>query len=485
MPPQNDDVQGVSLRLTEEDIRRDCADMNIPYSALMAVAKRHRAANTASQIADVLYIMMLARSKGLNPIDDNYSLIAREGGGFGLTFNKSAALHVINNHPKVKKDAIAKRFIVSKGEKIDIDEHPERMPGGWKLADVDWDLTAIFEIEAAAGGVLRGVAKFRACFAAGRDGNPKFLWLKDPAMMTMKQAEKDLANTRLDGSLPEALPAPEEDDLLEAAQTPRSLPASTRFVDNLSSSPAPAPEPVVEEPTQQEKERLADRVLEKGAVLGLDEHTTYAAWKDQQAKGITLEAFEKSLDAEIEKRKPRTAAPAPRGRKPKAPPKPLVTVIGQIDAIQEKTKEATGQEYLVLSVQRIDMFVWDKKKHDLCRDAYQNGTEVKVSYVISGDDVDLDHQFADVREIEMVEAQTAEQSGVDQIASELPIMETEFVDPDKDKCAECGCSFGVHLKTCSKSTNNLAPRPTEAPSGGAANPKASPDDEEPPPLFAW
>lgn len=27
--------------------------------------------------------------------------------------------------------------------------------------------------------------------------------------------------------------------------------------------------------------------------------------------------------------------------------------------------------------------------------------------------------------------------------------EIELVDPDKDKCGECGCSFGVHLKTCS------------------------------------
>lgn len=28
--------------------------------------------------------------------------------------------------------------------------------------------------------------------------------------------------------------------------------------------------------------------------------------------------------------------------------------------------------------------------------------------------------------------------------------EIELVDPDKDKCTECKCSFGVHLLTCSK-----------------------------------
>ena len=148
---QNDEVKGISLNLTEEDIRRDCAEMKIPYSALMAVARRHKAQQTASSIADVLYVMMLAKTKGLNPIADNYSLIARpEDKGFSLTFNKEAALHVINNHPRVKKGAIGRRFIINgKGERIDIKELPEQMPGGWKLSDIDWKLTAIFEIEAA------------------------------------------------------------------------------------------------------------------------------------------------------------------------------------------------------------------------------------------------------------------------------------------------------------------------------------------------
>jgi hypothetical protein len=29
------------------------------------------------------------------------------------------------------------------------------------------------------------------------------------------------------------------------------------------------------------------------------------------------------------------------------------------------------------------------------------------------------------------------------------IEDIEYVDPDKDKCAECSCGFGVHLTTCS------------------------------------
>ena len=31
-----------------------------------------------------------------------------------------------------------------------------------------------------------------------------------------------------------------------------------------------------------------------------------------------------------------------------------------------------------------------------------------------------------------------------------PLMQTEYVDPAKSRCSECGSSFGVHLKTCSK-----------------------------------
>jgi hypothetical protein len=32
---------------------------------------------------------------------------------------------------------------------------------------------------------------------------------------------------------------------------------------------------------------------------------------------------------------------------------------------------------------------------------------------------------------------------------QTPLMTTEYVDPKKSECKECGCSFGVHLKTCS------------------------------------
>jgi hypothetical protein len=35
-------------------------------------------------------------------------------------------------------------------------------------------------------------------------------------------------------------------------------------------------------------------------------------------------------------------------------------------------------------------------------------------------------------------------------AKKAPIMETEYVDPAKSRCAECGSSFGVHLVKCSK-----------------------------------
>jgi hypothetical protein len=325
----------------------------------------------------------------------------------------------------VKKDAQLRRFIVQgmgedKGKRIDIEEHPEKIPGGWKLAEIDWDLTAIVEIEATDGKMLRGFAKFKNCCSNGNDRNPKFLWLKDPTGMCMKQAEKDLANTKLDGSLPEALPEVDEDLLPEAVPPRGLLMGSPGTVVEMPQGPTPAPEPVEVGPTQAQKEQLADSVLEKGVALGLDEHTTYAAWLGQKAKGITLEAFEKSLDAEIEKRKPKTATPAPRAtRKPRTPPKPLITVVGQIDAIQEKQKADTKQEFLVLSVQQIDMYVWDKKLHNTCRDAYGTGTDVKVAYVISGDDQDPTQQFADVKEIELVEElETGKESAsaVEQIA---------------------------------------------------------------------
>ena len=45
---------------------------------------------------------------------------------------------------------------------------------------------------------------------------------------------------------------------------------------------------------------------------------------------------------------------------------------------------------------------------------------------------------------------------------DAPIMETEYVDPEKSKCAECGSSFGVHLVTCSKFKNpGMSGKPPE------------------------
>jgi len=33
---------------------------------------------------------------------------------------------------------------------------------------------------------------------------------------------------------------------------------------------------------------------------------------------------------------------------------------------------------------------------------------------------------------------------------ELGPIEVEYVDPAESECEECKCSFGIHLKTCSK-----------------------------------
>jgi len=419
---QNDEVKGISLNLTEEDIRRDCAEMKIPYSALMAVARRHKAQQTASSIADVLYVMMLAKTKGLNPIADNYSLIARpEDKGFSLTFNKEAALHVINNHPRVKKGAIGRRFIINgKGERIDIKEHPEQMPGGWKLSDIDWNLTAIFEIEAAEGGVLRGIAKFKNCFAAGRDGNPKYLWLKDPVGMTMKQAYKDLANVELDGALPDD-DEREAAQLAEAEQDSRSLPAASGDAsrDNQTRTVVmPAADPTAEAGSTTD----VTGIIAKGATLGISEQAILAALGDQEKNGVTVQAFEASLQKEIDSRaaakdkRPTRARKAdsdapPKPPAPKKEPKPLITVVGTIDAVKEGTKpiarkegepEKPAQRFLVISVNKMDMTVWHKSMFDGMIEAHESvpAKRVKLSYAVSGTG---DQEYATVEEFEILD----------------------------------------------------------------------------------
>jgi hypothetical protein len=110
-----------------------------------------------------------------------------------------------------------------------------------------------------------------------------------------------------------------------------------------------------------------------------------------------------------------------------------------------------------------------------------------VSYVISGDESDPANQFADLKEIERVETKPAE-APAEQSASEAGTtpepgpaegfsMETEYLDPEESKCAECGSSFGIHLKTCSQFKDPNAP--------AAEKPKAEPKDNGPLPLFAW
>ena len=124
------------------------------------------------------------------------------------------------------------------------------------------------------------------------------------------------------------------------------------------------------------------------------------------------------------------------------------------------------------------MRVWDSKLFDICDDAYQNGGDFKISYVISGDEANPDQQFADVQEIERVQdypqQPLAEESAsaVDQIDGDGPTDD----------------QWDTHT-----SQVELAPLPTEALSGGKTEPekpkaapaKAQPRDEEPPPLFAW
>ena len=29
-------------------------------------------------------------------------------------------------------------------------------------------------------------------------------------------------------------------------------------------------------------------------------------------------------------------------------------------------------------------------------------------------------------------------------------IEVEFIDPEKDRCAECGCGLGIHMRRCSQ-----------------------------------
>ena len=442
-----DDVQGVSLRLTEEDIRRDCAEMKIPYSALMAVAKRHRAQNTASQIADVLHIMMLAKSKGLNPIDDNYSLIARpDDKGFSLTFNKSAALHVINNHPKVKHGAIARRFMVTgKGERVDIEEHPERIPGSWKLNEIDWEMTAIFEIEAAAGGILRGFAKYKACFAAGRDGNPKFLWLKDPLGMTMKQAEKDLANTKLDGSLPEVLPPVEDEEEMQVIAT--STTASPRQIaQTVDASMTEAPEQPSEDLTT---------IIGKGTQLGLNEAQVVAACRDQQKAGMTLQAFESEIDKQLEARaKMAVKSTSRRTRKAQAEPeakpeatkkeqKPRTSLVGIVEAIAERNKElpkkegeteARRQPYLLISIGGVTYYMWDSKWFDDAFMAMESKPpkRVKVEYTESQSKDDPPITFFTVAGFELMEEPTplAEEPSVEEHGSTEDLQEAQVEAPE-------------------------------------------------------
>lgn len=452
-----EEVQGLTLKLKEEDLREACGQMGIPLAGLYAIWRHFRAADNSIQIADMIYVMALAKSKGLNPLANNYSLIPREGGkGFSLTFNKEAALHVINNHPLVKKGAIGKRTIITKGKRFDMDENPELIPGGWKYADVDWDLTAIFEIEAAGGGLLRGVAKYKACFGSNKDGNPKYLWLKDPAGMTMKQAEKDLANVKLDGALPDAEEG-QEAALFEVAEPPKQLKSMT--FDQASAPPVPSstlPEPVSEVtgaagvPTN----AATPEMIEKGGQIGLSPEQIEALWVDQQKAGVTVPTFLASLDEEIERRsrtktrkaatvakpaaeqkpvavaaeKP-TEAPAETEKKTRrrAAPKPEYTVVGYVEEYEGREKQ-NGQKFLVAKVQGVDIQVWHRTQQGLVKEAYNTQQQVKVTYEVTGPDDQPDQQYASMKDIvNYVEEEAAPepeaaepQGALEQIAEEEP-----------------------------------------------------------------
>lgn len=400
-----DEVQSLTLKLTEEDIRVACNQCSVPFAGLVAIWRRFRSQDDSIQMADVLYVMALAKSKNLNPIDNNYALIPRGGNkGFSLTFTKDAALQVILNHPRAKPGTFKRWFVNGKGERVEWSKSPS-----WKLAKeseggIDWNLEAHCSVEDIDGTVLEGVAKYRNVFAAGQDGNPKPLWMKDAGGMTMKQAYKDLANTQFSGSLPDDEDpngAPE----LPATQAPaRGLPPPS--IDIQPSIP----------------QDVRERIAQKGILTGRTAEVILGGLEGFIASGGDAEGFERGLDAEIkkieakaEKVKFAKAPPAekPAAEKPKATPKPVITIQGTIDDLTMKYKsfpkkegraEPGRQQFLILEVQGVDHYLWDTKLHDEARAAYLARSVVQIGYLVSLSKEDPPNEFREVKEFQVLEA---------------------------------------------------------------------------------
>lgn len=459
-----DEVQGISLKLTEEDIRVACDHSGVPLADVVSIWRRFRALDGTIQVADVLYVMALAKSKNLNPIDNNYALIPRGGNkGFSLTFTKDAALAVITRHPEVKRGTMKRWFVDCNGTDIPWAKSPS-----WKkFEEVDWALEAHITVEDVNGVVLEGVAKYRNSFAAGNDGNPKFLWMKDAGGMTMKQAYKDLANTQFGGGLP-------DEEAIEGAQlteaiTHRGLEPPTIDVEPSSSRAADSQE------IKNDHSVDLTSIIEKGAKLNITQESIIATLKQQEANGMSREVFEQELDKEIANRERAAATPArtrraakaetteaPKERKKKEP-KPLTYAEGFVDAVSERYKdlpprkegEPNGkQPYMVISINRMDMTVWHKSMFDAIYEAHESNPQkrVKVGYTVSLTKEEPPREFAEVEEFQILDDEilgAASESAEDVPLDDKPLMETESVDPAGTECKECGASFGIHLKTCS------------------------------------
>jgi hypothetical protein len=423
-----DDVQGITLKLTEEDIRLACTESRVPFAGLVAIWRRFRSQDEAIQMADVLYLMALAKSKNLNPLDNNYSLIPRSGNkGFSLTFTKDAALQVITNHPRVKPGSL-KRFFISKGQRLEWSKSPGHKNIG---PEFDWELEAHITVEDREGLVLEGVAKFRNVYSSGNDGNPKPLWVKDQGGMTMKQAYKDLANTQFGGGLPD------EEDLREGAidtsatvEPQRSLPATTNG----------KPQPTPEQPQAAPGPDMTS-IVAKGEQLGMTAETTLAAFTEAVKMGVEREAFERKLDEEIATRGKKAEKKPGRARKAA---EPVITIVGTIDGISERRRtverkegepEKPGQKYLVLAVGQQEFFMWDSKWFEVAFDCLGfNGKpqpKVKIGYTTSQKD---DKVFYEVKEFEVLaDEPQAQPEPEPPKAEESPAPTPE---PPKEKAAE-------------------------------------------------
>ena len=190
-----DEFTGMTLKITEADIRHFCEKYDIEPLEVHMTYRRLTTENSGITAPDCIYAMGQMKQMGLPALGEWLTPLPKKGGGFSLCVRKDASFYIVSHHPDIDITTLKVMFTTGAGKSFFVSGKKDDVPKGTypsfsKLQEVDWGLSCTVQAELR-GQVMEKTCPYKNWVATSQDGNPKFLWLKMAGEMLEKQTMKD------------------------------------------------------------------------------------------------------------------------------------------------------------------------------------------------------------------------------------------------------------------------------------------------------